>query len=170
MQLSDFTNLLQKYTNASPSSPPATVTQDFQQVAQNAPSTHLANGLADAFRSDQTPPFGQMVGTMFGNSNDQQRAGILNQLISAAGPAVLSSGLLGGLSGMLGGGGSQPQVTPEQARQVSPEAVQQLAEHAHQQNPSIVEQASNFYAQHPTLVQALGAGSLALIMSRMSRS
>ncbi|MGI8746513.1 MAG: hypothetical protein ACR2NN_28845 [Bryobacteraceae bacterium] len=170
MQIPDLTNLLQRYTNASASNPPPNVTQDFQQVAQNAPSTHLANGLADAFRSDQTPPFGQMIGNLFGNSNDQQRAGILNQLIGAAGPGLLSSGLLGGLSGMLRSGGSQPQVTPEQARQVSPEAVQQIAEHAHQQNPSIIEQASNFYAQHPTLVQSLGAGSLALIMSRMSRS
>lgn len=170
MQLSDFTNVLQKYTNASASNPPANVTQDFQQVAQNAPSGNLASGLADAFRSDQTPPFGQMIGGLFGNSNNQQRAGILNQLISAAGPSLLSSGMLGGLAGMLGGGGAQPQITPEQASQVSPEAVQQLAEHAHQQNPSIIEQASNFYAQHPTLVQSLGAGSLALIMSRMSRS
>jgi hypothetical protein len=170
MQISDFTSLLQKYSGASASSPPANVTQDFQQVAQSAPAGNIANGLADAFRSDQTPPFGQMIGGLFGNSNNQQRAGILNQLIAAAGPSVLSSGMLGGLAGMLGGGGAQPQITPEQASQVSPEAVQQIAEHAHQQNPSIIEQASNFYAQHTTLVQSLGAGSLALIMSRMSRS
>jgi hypothetical protein len=32
-----------------------------------------------------------------------------------------------------------------------------------------MEQAGNFYAQHPTLIKALGAGSLALIMSRMSQ-
>jgi hypothetical protein len=47
--------------------------------------------------------------------------------------------------------------------------VQQLAEHAQASNPSIVDQASSFYAQHPQLVQGLGAGALALIMSHMSK-
>jgi hypothetical protein len=60
-------------------------------------------------------------------------------------------------------------VTPEQAQQVPPEAVHQLAEQAQKNDPSIVDRASGFYAQHPTLVKALGAGSLALIMSHMSR-
>jgi len=35
--------------------------------------------------------------------------------------------------------------------------------------PIYVEQASSFYAQHPQLVQGLGAGALALIMSHMSK-
>jgi len=30
------------------------------------------------------------------------------------------------------------------------------------------EIASNFYAQHPTLVKAIGAGALALLMSKIS--
>ncbi|HXA67004.1 MAG TPA: hypothetical protein VNV82_17735 [Bryobacteraceae bacterium] len=46
--------------------------------------------------------------------------------------------------------------------------MQQLAEHAEKQNPSIVDQASQFYAQHPTLVKSLGVGVLALVMSHMS--
>jgi hypothetical protein len=165
-------SLLQQYRGASAANPPSNVEEHYAQVAQNVPSGQLANGLAEAFRSDQTPPFGQMLGTLFGNSNPQQRAGILSQLLGAVGPGVLASGGLGslgglgGLAGLLRGGTS---VTPEQASQVSPEAVQQLAEHAEKQNPSIIDQVSHFYAQHPTLVQALGAGSLALIMSRMSR-
>ncbi len=163
MQIPGLSDLLQRYTNASATNPPDTASQDFQHVAQNAPPAQVASGLADAFRSDQTPPFGQMVAGLFGQSNDQQRAGILNQLVGAAG-----AGGLGSLAGMLGG--SHGPVTPEQARNVSPQAVQDLAEQAHQKDPSIVDQASNFYAQHPTLVQGLGAGALALIMSRMSRS
>jgi len=51
---------------------------------------------------------------------------------------------------------------------VPADAVQELAKHAQRNDPSIIDRASNFYAQHPTLVQALGAGSLALIMSHMS--
>ena len=70
---------------------------------------------------------------------------------------------------LLTSSGAKDFMTPEQAGKISPETVTELAEHAQKQSPSIVEQASAFYAQHPTLVKALGAGSLALIMSHLSR-
>ena len=158
--------LMEQYRGASAANPPATAENDYAQVAQQIPESHLAGGLAEAFRSNDTPSFGAMLGSLFGQSNPQQRAGILNQLLGSVGPGLLASGGLASLAGLLGGG--QPQVTPQQASQVSPEAVQQLAEHARSQSPSIIDQASQFYAQHPTLVQALGAGSLALIMSHIS--
>jgi hypothetical protein len=47
--------------------------------------------------------------------------------------------------------------------------VQQLAEHAERQDPSVVQRAGEFYAQHPDLVKTLGAGALALVMSHLSR-
>ncbi len=166
MPLSDFLGMLEQYRGASAAAPPATVEQDYSQVAQSAPQSHLASGLAEAFRSNDTPPFSQMLSTLFSNSNGQQRAGILNQLLGAAGPSLLASGGLSSLAGLLRGGNT---VSPEQANQIPPEAVQQLAEHAQKQDPSIVDQASQFYAQHPTLVKALGAGSLALIMSHLSQ-
>jgi hypothetical protein len=100
---------------------------------------------------------------LFSQSNGQQRAGILNQLLGAAGPSL--AGALPQLSGLLGG---SKQITPEQAQQVPESEVQQLAQHAQNNDPTIIDQASNFYAQHPKLVQGLGAGALALIMSHLS--
>lgn len=164
MSLSNLMGLLQQY--ASPGTSNAgKAEQDFDQVSQTASQPHLASGLAEAFRSNQTPPFPQMLSTLFSNSNGQQQAGILNRLLASASPAI-ASGILGNF---LGGGGGTSQITPEQAQQVPPEAVHQLAEHTQHNDPSIIDQASSFYAQHPTLVKALGAGSLALIMSHMSR-
>jgi hypothetical protein len=61
-------------------------------------------------------------------------------------------------------------VTPQQAQQVSPQQVQVLAQQAAKKNPSIVDQAASFYAQHPTLVKTIGAGALALLMSRISQA
>jgi hypothetical protein len=167
MGLSNSIGILNQYRDASAKAPPPNVEQDYSQVAQSAPPAHLASGLAEAFRSNDTPPFGQMLSRLFSNSNGEQRAGILNQLLGSIGPSTLGSGLMASLAGLVGGG--KPNVTSEQAKQISPDAVKQLAEHAEKQNPSIVDQASQFYAQHPTLVQALGAGSLALIMSHLSR-
>jgi hypothetical protein len=163
--MTSLMNLLQRYTGVTPDNAPPSVHDDFQQVAQHAPSGHLAGGLSEAFRSDQTPPFQNMLGSLFGASNGEQKAGILNQLLASVGPGLLTSGVLGGLTKYAGAGS----LTPQQAEQVSPEAVQELAQHAQQQDPSIVDRASSFYAQHPTLVQALGAGSLAFIMSNMSQ-
>ena len=167
MQVSDLIGLLEQYRNASPANPPEGVQQDYEQAAEAVPSTHLAGALGEAFRSNETPPFAQMLGQLFANSNPDQRAGILNRPLSAVGPGTLGSIAMGGLAGLLRGGSAQ--VSPEQAKQISPDAVQQLAEHAEKQNPSVVDQASQFYAQHPKLVQALGAGSLALIMSHLSK-
>jgi hypothetical protein len=158
--LNEIGSLLQQYRGASPTAPPPNVEQDFGQVAQHVPQTEISNGLKDAFRSNETPPFGQMVAQLFKRSSGDQRAGILNHLLPGAGS------LPGNLSGLLQGRSS---VTPEQADQVTPDAVQHLAEHAEKQDPSIVDRASQFYAQHPTLVQGLGAGALALVMSRISQ-
>jgi len=165
--MSEIGSLIQKYSSASPENPHPDTVQDFGRVSQTVPASGISAGLADAFRSGSTPPFGQMVASMFGNSNGEQRAGILNHLLGSVPQSALSGGLLGGLSSMLGSGATT--ITPQQAQQVSPEAVQQLAEHAEKHDPSIVDKASQFYSQHPTLVQGLGAGALALVMSRISQ-
>jgi hypothetical protein len=164
--------LLQQYTGANAAQAPGTAHDDFEQLAQHAPSSTLADGLAAAFRSDQTPAFGQMAAQLFSNGNGQQRAGLLNTLISAAGPAIaaqlLSRGGSSGLAGLLGGG--QTQVTPEQAAQVSPEAVEQLAAHAEQKDPSVIDQVSNFYSEHPTLIKTLGAAALTIALAKIAET
>jgi hypothetical protein len=164
--MNEIGSLLQQYKGASSAAPPANVEQDFNQVARQVPQATVSSALGDAFRSNETPPFGQMVSQLFGQSNGDQRAGILNHLLASAGPAALSGPLLGGLSSLMQGRSS---ITSDQAQQVSPDVVQHLAEHAQKQDPSIIDKASQFYAQHPTLVQGLGAGALALMMSRMSQ-
>jgi hypothetical protein len=166
MSIFDIAGLLSQYTNASAANPPANVQQDFDKVGQTASTSHMAEGLTQAFHSNETPAFGQMISTLFSNSNPEQRAGILSQLLPALGSNI-PAGLGGQLASLLQGGTSQ--VTPSQAAQVSPQAVQELAEHAKQNNPSIVDQASSFYSEHPQVVKALGAGALALIMSHLSK-
>jgi hypothetical protein len=130
-----------------------------------APPQSIAGGLAAAFRSDSTPEFGSMLANLFSNSNGQQRAGLLNQILASAGPSLLGAALPSSLSNILKGGS----VTPEQAEQISPDAIKNLAEHAQKSNPSIIDQVSNFYSEHPRVVQALGAGALAMIMNHMRK-
>ncbi len=155
-------NMLERYSGSGTTPPPASVNEDFSRVAQTVPQQDLGQAVSAAMRSDQTPPFGQIIGNLFGQSNDQQKAGILNQLVTGLGGAIPPA-----LSSLFPGGGQQ--ITPQQASSISPEAATQLAEHANTQNPSIVDTAGNFYAQHPQLVQGLGAVALATMMSHLSR-
>lgn len=139
---------------------------DFQQVTQAAPSNVVASGISHAFRSDQTPPFPEMLANLFSHSDPNQRAGVLNQLVNSVGPGALASlPGLGSLSSLLRGG----KLTPEQANQVSPVQVQQIAAHAEQQNPSVVDQVSGFYAQHPQVMKAVGGFALTIALQHMMR-
>ena len=139
--------------------------QHFDQVAQSVPSDVLAQGLAGAFRSDKTPAVGEMVGQLFSNSNGQQKAGMLNQIIAALGPATAAS-LAGGTLGSVMSPGSS-QITPDQASQVSPQQVQEVVDHAHQTNPGIADELASFYAQHSGLIKTLGGAALAIAMAKM---
>ena len=159
---------------------------DFDQIAQQAPPNVVSQGVAEAFRSDRTPPFPNMLGQMFGQSDPNTRAGILNQLIAAAGPAILSGafsrgglgsqlggglgGLLGGLLGRTGGSGQAiaPEITPEQASQVPPEAVEELAREAQEKDPDVISRVSDFAAQNPALVKGLGAVAVGIALKHLA--
>lgn len=139
--------------------------QHFDQVAQNVPSDVLATGLAGAFRSNDTPPIGDMVGQLFGNSNSQQQAGVLNQILSTLGPAVAAA-LAGGVLGRVMQPGSN-HITPDQASQLSPQEVKDVVDKAHATNPGIADQLASFYAQHSGLIKTLGGAALAITLAKM---
>ena len=185
--MNELSGLLQQYQGAQPTQAPDTIDDDFDQIAQAAPQPAIADGLAAAFRADETPDFGLMTANLFDNSNPQQRAGLLNTLLRYAGPAILSKVLAGGggggggaASGSGGGGGlsdlinifrggGQQEVTPEQAQQIPPDAVREIAEKAGKENPSIIDRISDFYAEHPTLVKSLGAAALTIALSKIAQ-
>lgn len=104
----DIGRILEQYSAQPSKAPPEQVEQDFDHIARHAPSEDLSNGLTEAFRSDQTPPFGNMIGQLFGQADPRQRSGMLNQLLSGAGPALVASLMGGGgLGGLLNHGGGQ---------------------------------------------------------------
>ena len=149
----DFGRILDQYSDPSAQADQPQVEQDFDHIAQNAEPDMLEQGISHAFRSDQTPPFGNMVGQMFGQADSGQRAGMLNQLIGALGPAVIGSilggragggglggglgglagggaGGLGGLGGLLGGllgGGANSNAGTQQVPQLSPQDAERMS-------------------------------------------
>ncbi len=148
--------LLQQIANKGGQPVPPETQAQFHQIAQSAPPELLSQGLTDAFNSDQTPSFGQMVGHLFGHADNGQKAGIVSALLgsmgSAADPVLTQSGING---------------SPGQATQMTPEQVQKIATQAQHANPGVVATMSDFYAQHPVLVKSLGAAAMAIVLGRM---
>jgi hypothetical protein len=147
--LDEVAGILKQYQSAGTTTSPQQVATHFEQVANTVSSSTLADGIAHAIRSNQTPAFGQIVSDLFSQANGSQRADMLNHLLAST------------------GGGA---ATPEQVQQMLPQVVQQLADKAHQANPAVIDALSSFFAQHPTLLKGLGANTLALVMSRVSQT
>ena len=103
---------------------------------------------------------------MFGQSDPQQQAGVLNQLLRSIGPGVLSA-LGGGILGQMSAPASTavPQLTPQQASQLTPEQVQEIATRAEQHDPNVLDTIGGFYAEHPQLVKTLGSAALAIALA-----
>ncbi|HEX8739531.1 MAG TPA: hypothetical protein VF925_05265 [Casimicrobiaceae bacterium] len=137
----------------------------LDQVTQNAPADVLAKGLNAAFSSEKTPPIGNIVGQLFGNSNGAQQAGMLNQILATVGPGV-AAGLGGGVLGKLLGPG-QTQITPQQASELTPQEVENVVNHANDAHPGVADALAQFYAQHRGLVNTLGGIAATVALTRM---
>ena len=161
--LTDFLNNMLG-SNGTAATPSGNLADDFSQIAHRIAPDVPSKGLSAAFGSNETPAAGQMVSQMFNASSPEQRAGMLNQLISALGPAA--SSVLGGALGSANV--ATPTLTPDQASSVSPSQVQDAVAQAQQHNPGILETLSGFYAQHPGLVQSLGSAALAITLGKVS--
>ncbi len=166
MNLSDeISQILGQYATR-----PTDTSADFDEVAKGVSPDVVRDGLAHSLRSEQTPSFGNMVGSLFGASNGQQRAGLLGQLIQAAGPAVLAQLSSGGLGKLLRGavGPAAPQVDPAQAESLSPKDAEAIATAAQKNDPGILDRVADFYSRHPDVVKSLGGAALAIALGHMA--
>ncbi len=137
----------------------------FDAAVQSTSSEALGQSLASMFRSTETAPFASQVSQLFSQSNADQRAGLLNQLLAAAGPALLSSSAGGVLGSLMSPGASQ--LTAEQAGHLSVTQVEQIAGQAERANPGVVDKVGHFYAQHATLIKTLGGAALTVALAQL---
>jgi hypothetical protein len=155
----DLKGMLNQY--ASGAAPSGDAGAHFQQVAQSVDRGTLAQGIAAAMRSDDTPPFAQLVSQLFGSGSGEQKLAMLNTLLSSVPPDVRAQ-----LSSMIPGLGAAASATAAQA--ISPEAVQQLAQQVEQHDAGIVEKMSALYAAHPMLVKTLGSAAMMIAMRKIA--
>jgi hypothetical protein len=156
--LDDVKGVLAQYAQGS--TPAGDPGAHFDQVTSGVSGATLAQAVAAAFRSDQTPPFAQMVSQLFANATPEQRATIVNALLAAAPEGIRSQ-----LGAALPGTGA---VSTQQVSAISPDTVQKVASQVEQHDPSVVDKLSAVYAQHPTLVKALGTTAMIVAMRKIA--
>ncbi|MEP7309265.1 MAG: hypothetical protein ABJA98_27490 [Acidobacteriota bacterium] len=159
--LDDMKGLLTQYTSGA--APSGDTGEHFQQVAQSVDSGTLAQGIAAAMRSDQTPTFGQLVSDLFSAGSPNQKTDMLNTLLSAVGPVQRMQ-----LASLVPGLGAAPSVTTDQATAIAPGTIQSIAQHAEQHDAGIVDKMSLLYAAHPTLVKTLGTAAMIIAMRKIA--
>jgi len=159
--LDDMKGLLTQY--ASGAAPAGDVGAHFQQVAQSVDSGTLSQGIAAAMRSDQTPPFAQLVSQLFSSGSAEQKATMLTTLLSAVGPEQRTQ-----LASLIPGLAAGSAVSSDQASAISPSAVQSLAQHVERHDSGIVDRMSSLYAAHPALIKALGTTAMMIAMQKVA--
>jgi hypothetical protein len=159
--LDNLTGMLSQY--ASGAAPAGDASAHFEQAAQSVDSGTVAQGIAAALRSDQTPPFAQLASQLFAAGSSDQKMAMINTLLSSVSPEQRAQ--LAGLIPRLGGSAS---MTDAQAATVSPAAVQTLAQHVEQHDAGIVDKMSSLYAAHPTLVKTLGSAAMVIAMRKIA--
>jgi hypothetical protein len=135
----------------------------FDQLAQSADPRMLAPGISAAMRSDQTPPFADLVSQLFANGTGAQKAGMLSALLSAASPEQRAQ-----LAGLLGGAPADTPLNEQHVSNLSSQQVASMARTVEEKNPGIIETMSSFYAQHPTLVKTLGTTAMIIAMRKIA--
>ena len=165
--LDDLGGILKQYTGATATANPGpAVAEHFDQVSNAVPASTLADGVTHALNSTSTGGgLGQALSQSFTQGTGEQKAGILNTLVSSVGVATAGRFLGPSVAQTLNSGSP---LSAQHAQQVSPSAIQQLADQAAQNDSSVVNRLGAFYAQHPTLVKGLGASAMALVMSRLA--
>ena len=161
-------DILGRYADSRRPAPPPEIENDFDQIAHEAAPDALQDGIAEAFRSDETPPFEEMVAQLFEHSEPGVRAGLLDNLLAGLAPSVLGAAN-GGLADVWRRYAAGARVAPERAAEVEPLEVQEVARQARRQNPGVLERVSRFYAHHPELVRRLGSVAMGIALSKIAR-
>jgi hypothetical protein len=169
--LNQITDIMDKYGSGRSDNVPGSVDVDFDRFSRTAPASTVSEGLAEAFRSRQTPPFATMLAQLFDRSPSSQKTNVLNVLVSTLGPALMSQllakhGANRAAQELQAGHATIP---AEIAEQIPSNSIEAVAAEAEKKDPSIVDRISKFYADQPALIKTLGGLALTVAMAKIAQ-
>lgn len=155
--------LLNQYLSGSAPQDEQVVCDHYDQICRVVPRDTLGSIIGPALGTLESQQLQNNIYQSARQMNPHERGDLLQTLLRG----FLSSGI--NIPTLLGQLHINQDVAnhPEQA---SPDDVARLAAHAKQTNPSIFDRAMRFYAEHPTLVKALGTAAIAAIARNLANS
>jgi hypothetical protein len=162
---------MNKYGSRDAANEAGSVDADFDRFSQVAPSSTMSEGLAEAFRSRETPPFANMLSQLFGRSPAAQKTNVLNTLVTTLGPILVSQLLAkhGANRAAQELQSGSTRISPEVAEQIPANSIEAVAEEAEKKDPSVVDRISKFYAEQPALIKTLGGLALTIAMAKVAQ-
>jgi hypothetical protein len=169
--LNQITDIMDTYGSRNAVNVPGSVDADFDRFSQLAPSSTVSEGLAEAFRSRETPPFASMLSQLFGRSPAAQKTNVLNTLVATLGPALVSQLLArhGANRAAQELQGGNTRLSSQVAEQIPTSSIEAVAAEAEKKDPSVVDRISKFYAEQPALIKTLGGLPLTVAMAKVAQ-
>jgi hypothetical protein len=134
----------------------------YDQVQSAVPTGILGSSIGSALKSLAVQQVEQHILNSASQMSPEQRGGLMQSLLNG----LTSSG--GDVSSILSQLGINQSVA-DNPQDASPEDVAALAAHTHQNNPDVFQRAMEFYAEHPTLVKAMGAAAVSAIIYEIAK-
>ncbi len=130
----------------------------------------LRRGLVAVLRSDEAPPFSQVVSQLYDRAGIRSRIGMLACMLRRVTPkaaAVIAAGAF--LPCFTRTGWRETAVTADDALAATSSQVADLARYAEQSDPGVVEQVCQLLVQDPSLLAVVASIVLAVVMHSRGR-
>jgi hypothetical protein len=154
--------LLNQYIGGNAAASTEEAHQHYDQVTSAVPSGVLGSAIGPALSSLAVEEIQQHIFNSASQMSPAQRGGFVQSIMGG----LASSG--GNVSSILSQLGISPSVA-DNPQDASPEDVAALAAHTQQNSPDVFHRAMEFYAEHPTLVKAMGAAAVSAIIYEIAR-
>jgi len=132
----------------------------YDEIARSVPPSVLAQTIGPALESMDTEHLREKITAAAAQMTPEQRAAFLQQILAGLGGA-------GGAAAAVAKAGASPSVAQDPSS-ATPQDVGNVATYAKEHQPEIFRRATEFYAQHPTLVKVLGTVAIASIARRLA--
>jgi len=132
----------------------------YDEIAKAVPPDVLAQTIGPALESMDTAHLKEKIAQTAAQMTPEQRSAFLQEILAGLAGS-------GGAAAALNRAGASPTLAQNPSA-ATPQDVANVATYAKENQPEIFRRATEFYAQHPTLVKTLGVVAIASIARRLA--
>jgi hypothetical protein len=133
----------------------------YDEIARTVPADVLAQSIGPALQTMDTQHLKEKIAQAAAQMTPEQRSAFLQEILGGL------TGSDASVASAVTRAGASPSVAQDPST-ATPEDVGNIAAYAKEHQPELFRRATEFYAQHPTLVKVLGTVAIASIARRLA--